>query len=264
VSEIPRQMSHMTWPEVQAVVERGGGVILPLGATEQHGLHLPLACDAICATDLALAVAEATDCVVAPAIVYGYRSRPMSGGGQGFIGTTGISGETLILTVRDLVREFLRHGFRRIVLLNWHNENSSFMYEGAYVALEERPNEAAKVLVLESPFERLSDATMEDLFGGDFPGWPTEHAAILETSVMLHLHPDLVHFERAVDDQVARATSYEVLPVQPEFVTESGSLWKATRASAAKGERAWKEIVAPLVEAILTELPLPADSAANR
>ena len=128
----------MTWPEVQSVVERGGGVILPLGATEQHGFHLPLACDAICATDLALAVAEATDCVVAPPIVYGYRSRPMSGGGQGFIGTTGISGETLILTVRDLVREFLRHGFRRIVLLNWHNENSNFMYEGAYVALEGR------------------------------------------------------------------------------------------------------------------------------
>ena len=72
---------------------------------------------------------------------------------------------------------------------------------------------------------------------------------------MLHLHPDLVHFDRAVDDQVARATSYEVLPVQPEFVTESGSLWKATRASAEKGERAWKEIVAPLAEAILTELP---------
>jgi creatinine amidohydrolase len=258
VSEAPRQMSHMTWPEVRAAVERGAGVILPLGSTEQHGLHLPLACDAICAADLALAVAEQTDCVVAPPIVYGYRSRPMSGGGQGFVGTTSISGQTLILTVRDVVAEFLRHGFRRIVLLNWHNENSNFMYEGAHLALEGRPGDEAKILVIESPFERLSDATMEELFAGDFPGWATEHAAIMETSVMLHLHPDLVHFDRAVDDRVARATPYEVLPVQPEFVTESGSLWKATRASAEKGERAWKEIVGPLVEAVLTELPVQA------
>lgn len=56
-----RRLSEMTWPEVEEAISRGAGVLLPVGSTEQHGYHLPLATDAILATELAAAVAEDLD-----------------------------------------------------------------------------------------------------------------------------------------------------------------------------------------------------------
>jgi creatinine amidohydrolase len=161
-------MADMTWPEVAHAIDGGSGVILPVGATEQHGPHLPLRTDALLATDLAAAISKETHCVVAPPIHYGYRSRPQFGGGQSFVGTTSLSGVTLIHQITDVVTEFLRHGFRRICLLNWHTENTNFLYEAAYVAMQHAPD-GVKCLVIESPFADLSSGTMDLLFEGDFP-----------------------------------------------------------------------------------------------
>ena len=54
---------------------------------------------------------------------------------------------------------------------------------------------------------------MQLLFGDEFPGWDVEHAAIMETSLMLHLRPELVLFDRAVDDEAARHPFYDVVPI---------------------------------------------------
>lgn len=248
-----RRLERLTWPEVAGAVEGGAGVVLPVGSTEQHGPHLPLATDALLAADLALAVAEEHDLLVAPTVAYGYRSRPLSGGGQGFVGTTSVSGRTLMALVEDVLGELLRHGFRRLVLLNWHFENSGFVYEAAHLAAAHRDD--ARIVVLEMPFQDLPDATMEALFGCEFPGWATEHAAILETSLMLHLHPDLVLWDRAVDDRSARAPWWDVVPPPDAFIPASGTLWKATRASAEKGRLAWQDIVSQVAAALGEEIP---------
>jgi creatinine amidohydrolase len=121
-----RRFNECTWPEVQSAVDRNVGVILPVGSTEQHGYHLPLATDSLLAEDLALAVAERSNMLVAPAITYGYRSRPTTGGGQRFPGTTSLSGKVFMSMIEDVLCEFIRHGFQRIVLLNWHFENQNF------------------------------------------------------------------------------------------------------------------------------------------
>jgi len=247
----------MTWPEAGDAIDRGAGIVLPVGSTEQHGHHLPLATDALLATDLADAIAEPHDLLVAPAITYGYRSRPLSGGGQGFVGTTSISGRTLMSLVEDVLREFVRQGFRRIVVLNWHFENAHFVYESAFVALEPHAETPAKALVMEMPFQDLSPETMQLLFGDDFPGWATEHASIMETSLMLHLHPALVRFERAVDDRAERSPWWDVVPTPDAFVPESGTLWKATRADPDKGRRTWEEIVAGARVALAQEFDAP-------
>lgn len=249
-----RLMADMTWPEVAAAIERSAGALLPVGSTEQHGYHLPLATDAILPTELALAVAEPLDFLVAPAVAYGYKSRPLSGGGQGFVGTTSLRATTLMALVEDVVRELVRQGFRRIVVLNWHMENQNFVYEAAYLALEHH-NAATRILVAELAFEDLSPETMQLLFPEGFPGWDVEHASILETSLMLHLHPELVLFNRAVDDAAKRHPWYDVLPAPEDFVPASGTLWKATQASTDKGRAAWDEIVAQMREAIATEFP---------
>jgi len=249
-----RILSEMTWPEVREAIERGAGVFLPVGSTEQHGYHLPLATDVILPTELALAVADELDFLVAPPVAYGYRSRPLSGGGQGFVGTTSLQARTLMSLVEDVLSELIRQGFERIAVVNWHFENQNFVYEAACLALERHRGSSARILVAEHPFAELSEATMKTLFPEGFPGWDYEHASIMETSLMLHLRPELVLFDRAVDDASKRHPWYDVLPVPEDFVPASGTLWKATQASEEKGRITWEEIVAQFREAVVTEL----------
>ncbi len=249
-----RLLAEMTWPEVEEAIGRGAGVVLPVGSTEQHGHHLPLSTDAVLPTELALAVAEPLDLLVAPAVSYGYRSRPLSGGGQGFVGTTSLRASTLMALVEDVLRELIRQGFKRIVILNWHMENQNFVYEAAYLALERYRDSSARILVAELPFKDLSPETMALLFPEGFPGWDVEHASIMETSLMLHLRPELVLFDRAVDDAAKRHPWYDVVPTPEDFVPASGTLWKATQASEEKGKVAWREIVDQMREAIASEL----------
>src|SRR3712207_253391 len=156
-----RILAEMTWPEVEAAIDRGAGVFLPVGSTEQHGYHLPLATDVILPTELALAAAEPLDFLVAPPVSYGYRSRPLSGGGQGFVGTTSLQAQTLMSLVEDVLDELIRQGFERIAVVNWHFENQNFVYEAAYLAHERHRASSARILVAEHPFAELSEETMQ-------------------------------------------------------------------------------------------------------
>lgn len=252
------RLDDLTWPEIQAAAERDAAVILPIGSTEQHGYHLPLCTDVVLPESLAREVAAARGLLVAPPVAYGYRSRPLSGGGEGFPGTISLSGRTLMALVEDVLVGLSASGFRRLVLLNWHYENSNFIYEAAWCAQQRIGAADLRVMVIEAAFSELSAPVMEALFGDDFPGWDVEHAAVLETSLMLHLRPDLVLFDRAVDDEARRHPPYDVVPAPSDFVPRSGTLWKATRASAAKGALAWDEIVSRVAASISAELGLGA------
>ena len=250
-----RRFERLTWPEIADAIARGAGVIVPVGSTEQHGPHLPLATDALIATAFADAVADATDMLVAPAIAYGYRSRPRTGGGQDFVGTTSLSGRTFISVVAEIVDELIRQGFRRIALLNAHFENQAFLYEAAVESFERRGPRDARVMVFERGAKEMSPATMDAVFGSGFDGWGVEHAAMYETSLMLHLHPSLVRMERAVDDGAEHRAWYDVLPTPRAMLTASGALSRARAASAEKGRLLMEEIVPGLREAIEREIP---------
>jgi creatinine amidohydrolase len=261
------RIDDLTWPEIRDAAKRDVPVILPVGSTEQHGYHLPLCTDVVLPESLAQAVGRRLGLLVAPPIAYGYRSRPLSGGGEGFPGTISLSGRTLMALVEDVLVGLARSGFRRLMLLNWHYENSNFVYEAAWCAndraaglagrADDRGGGAAlQVMVVEAAFSELSEPVMGALFGDEFPGWDVEHAAVLETSLMMHLRPDLVRFERAVDDEARRHPPYDVVPPPPDFIPASGTLWKATRASAEKGELAWEEIVSRVASSVAGEFGL--------
>ncbi len=252
-----RHLADLTWPEVDVAARRGAAVILPVGATEQHGHHMSLSTDAVLAERLALEVAAQLDALVAPPVAYGYRSRPLSGGGEGFPGTVSVSARTLMALVEDVLTGLAASGFRRLVVLNWHYENSNFVYEAAWLAQERAAHTGLRIMVIEAAFSELSPEVMNVLFGDEFPGWDVEHAGILETSLMLHLRPDLVRFDRAVDDEAERHPPYDVVPTPADFVPRSGTLWKATRASAEKGGVAWPEIASRVTRAVGDELGLP-------
>jgi creatinine amidohydrolase len=95
---------------------------------------------------------------------------------------------------------------------------------------------------------------MEELFHGDFPGWDAEHAAIFETSLMLHLRPELVLMDRAVDDKSPSHPAYDVVPPPESFIAPSGTLWKATQATAEKGQLIWDEMVPRVIEEVQAAL----------
>ncbi len=250
---ITKEMAKMTWQEIEQCIGEGYGVILPIGSTEQHGPALPISTDAICAKEVSLGAAENTKMLVAPTIQYGYRSRPLSGGGATFPGTTNLSGHTLISVIEDILEEFARMGFKKVSVLSMHMENQNFIYEGSYLVSRRHPD--MKIMVMESAFGEVPEEIMQKLFPDGFPGWAREHAACMEVSIMLYRHPDLVRFDRAVNDNSEEYPFYDVLPPDPRFFTKSGTLWHAREATVEKGKLIWDEIIKQASAAINKEFP---------
>ena len=120
-------MTNMTWKEYE--VKKDRILILPIGSTEQHGPHLPLSVDAVIAEKIALKFAEKVDGIVAPTLSYGYKSKPLSGGGPLFPGTIDLNGITVMNLVCDLLEEFIKDGITKIFILNAHFENEAFILE---------------------------------------------------------------------------------------------------------------------------------------
>jgi creatinine amidohydrolase len=245
------RMDEMPWTAFRDRVSSGAVVIVPIGATEQHGHHLPLGVDAFIAAAIATLAAERVDGIVAPTLAYGYRSQPRTGGGTSFPGTTSLDGHTLALAVRDVVRELASGGARRIAILDGHFENEMFLTDAMELALREFRRDAldARVVKLRY-FEELDEETIAQLWPDGYPGMALEHAALMETSMMLHLRPDLVHVNLAPADDPASFPPYDVYPSDPSWVPASGALSSPARASAAYGARLVKVFTDLVVRAI--------------
>lgn len=249
-----RRMDHLTWPEFQERLNRSA-FILPIGATEQHGYHMPLGVDVFLPLSLALGVAEVFPAVVAPPLAYGYKSQPKSGGGGLFPGTTSLDGATLTATVRDFTREMARQGQKSLVLLNGHMENSLFATEGVDLALRELPGHELKVVAI-NWWEHVGDDVLDRLFADGFPGWEAEHAGLTETSMMLHFFPELVEIGRLDPDETPLPIpQYAIAPEPPGLVPASGVLHQATGASAEKGKALTDYLVGEISAILKKEFP---------
>ncbi len=251
-------MNRMSWPQYrERITGAKAPVLLPVGALEQHGPHLPLGTDALLATSIAAGVAAAVDGIVAPVLSYGYKSQPKCGGGQHFCGTTSLDAATLIGQVRDTIREFVRHGVERLVLVNGHYENQWFLIEGIDLARRECGGAALEVMRLEY-WDFCTEATLASIFPHGFPGFALEHAAVIETSMMLHLNPELVRVELIPDEPAADFPPYDMYPTRTEWVPASGVLSSAREATADKGARICSEVIARIAAAVRTEFKLTA------
>ncbi|KMY54003.1 amidase [Bacillus sp. FJAT-27231] len=253
-------LAHMTWQEYQSKVN-SSVLILPVGSTEQHGPHLPLGVDAILAEKMSLAIAERIDAVVAPTVSYGYKSLPASGGGPLFPGTVDLKGATLTSLVYDLLEEFLHDGWKRILMISCHYENEAFLAEAADLLMRNRTAEFPKIL-LSNWWDNLSAEVMPQVFNEvPFPGWALEHAAIAETSMMMHVAPELVREDLIVDEGIDNPPSYQSFPPSSSLIPSSGCLHTARSSSAAKGrlivENAADNIVAILEKEFLVKKRLP-------
>jgi creatinine amidohydrolase len=243
------RVAELTWPEYDQLI-RETPVIVPIGATEQHGHHLPLGSDAMHVVAVAEAAAKLSDALVAPVLSYGYKSHPRTGGGELFPGTISLDAATLIGTVSNVMTQLMTDGAQRIVVLSGHYENAMMLHEGIDLSLRGRPAGSVKILNL-LWVDLIPDEMMADIYPGPFPGVGLEHAAFLETSIMLYLRPDLVHPERA-GTEVAEFPPYDVHPQVKGYVPATGSLTRSTGASAATGKRLVDEASARFAEVLVS------------
>ena len=250
--------AELAWPDYHGKVRDGAvPILLPIGSMEQHGHHMPMHVDVLLPVEFARRVASEIGALVAPPFTYGYKSHQKSGGGNHLPGTTSLDGATLVSALRDVIKEFARHGVRRMCLVNGHFENSWFIIEGIDLALRELRWDGIddmKIVVL-SYWDFVDKATIARLYPDGFTGWDLEHGGVLETSLMLALYPDLVHLDRAVDHPPAEFPPYDVYPPRREWTPASGTLSSPKQSSPEKGDVLLDVCVAGIVRALRDEFP---------
>ncbi|MFD1600372.1 creatininase family protein [Halobellus rarus] len=222
-------MAELTWPEVEGALEDGiDTVILPLGATEQHGPHLPLETDTRIATAIAKRVAHRLgDALVSPAVPVGPSEEH-----TGFPGTVSISPDTLTSLLRDHVSSFEAQGFERVVILPGHG-GCFPVIDAAYPELT-RTTEIDVVAV--TGLQRFMNLLQEGLAAAGIDvDEPVVHAGASETAMLLAIEPSLV-----VDDlpegHTGTVSAAALFTRGVEVYDKNGVLGDARPATAAAGE----------------------------
>ena len=252
-------IADLTWYDFAEKVKANPIVFLPIGSVEQHGPHLPLSTDILLPQAIATEVAERVGGLVAPPVAYGYKSQPKSGGGNHFPGTLSLDAGVLIGLVRNVINELVRHGVRRIVLFDGHMENQWFLVEAADLALRDQAmlGRSDVTIIKLGYWEFITKTTEKVLFPDGFPSWELEHAAVMETSVMLHIRPDLVRSELIPDGPAADFPPYDIYPFDTRPIPPTGVLSSAGSASAEKGAAVLAQVVPDIADALIKAFDAP-------
>lgn len=185
-----RHLEDLSGPEIAERITESSVLVQPIGAVEQHGAHLPLSVDHVIAHEAAAALVaehgDAYDLWLLPTL-----SVSKSNEHAWSPGTLWLSAETMLAVLRDIGRCVATTRARRLVFLNGHGGNSSLLN----VACREIRLEQSLMTFLVHPFVPPDQ-------GGAPPEGADElgmgiHGGHRETSVFMHLRPDLVHLERA-------------------------------------------------------------------
>jgi creatinine amidohydrolase len=193
--------------EIETFLKKHHTVYIPVGATEQHGPHSAVGTDVYIPQEIARRVcARQGNALVAPALPY-----TLSYPHRGFTSEFSLSIETFMGVVRDLALSFAQAGFKRIVFLNGHYDNTyALAYACAQVA--ERLPKDAKAF----PFNYWDGLTQQQ-FLNSTEGGKGLHAGEGEVSMLLAINPNLVDMEK---------TNAE-FPNFPETITKSPALHTA-------------------------------------
>ena len=238
---------RLTSPAI-AALDRGIPLVLPLGATEQHGPHLPLATDRLIAEHFATRADEqlAADVLILPAVSVGCSEHH-----RDFAGTLSVRHETFLRQVEDIAGCGLDHGFGSLLLLNAHGGNEGI----TQVALERLGARwPGRQIVRTSWWRVAADALARISTTG--PGG-VGHACELETSLMLLVAPHLVHLDAAPPRTNTPAYDWDTADMLRSSratlyrpfgdVAASGVFGEPRAASREKGEAISREVTDQLV-----------------
>lgn len=225
-------IEEMTMPEFIAGLAATKTVLIPFGATEEHGSHLPLGTDTFQAADVCRLLAGQRKVFVAPAVPYGVcRST------GDHPGTVSLTTETLKALASDLVRSFYRQGLRNVVLLSGHagGTHNAALLDAGESLLRELPELRIAVA---SEYALAYDAGKGLI---ETPG--DSHAGEIETSRMLATRPRMVKGTAAAEK--SRFPAF-ILVRDKRRYWPGGIAGDPSRASAEKGRQLEALVVAAL------------------
>jgi len=238
----------LTWPEILERLKIVDTAILPCGAIEQHGPHLPLDVDFYDADYLARKVAEACHeprPFVIPAIPYGVSYHHSE-----FKGTISVTNNALSALIYDIGMSLAHNGIKKIIILNGHGDNVPTLTYAAQMI-----NRDAKIFVCVETGE-TSDVDLYNLIDtkNDI------HAGEIETSTTLALRPELVDMEKAVDETLDLDNEYLDFTsergvswyVHTKTLSKSGVIGNASLASAEKGNKMWEIMIRKMADFVET------------
>lgn len=234
----PKLIKEMTRDEVKEAIEEFPVAILPLGATEQHGHHLPLGLDTFLAENLANEVSRHTGSLVIPALPFGY-----SWVWRDIPGTISIQQHHLENIIKDVAHSVKRYGVEMLVLISGHESNNSSM---KYAVRELADEIQMPVIYLFYPgYEEVVNEYCES------PLWyGMIHADEFETSLMLDIRPDLVSMEKAVTEYPEKPLLYGKSIMSLGDMSKSGVFGDAKKASKEKGKKLKKIFTEKIVNIV--------------
>jgi creatinine amidohydrolase len=251
-------MSEVDWSrlkaaEIKALAARNAIVIVPIGATEQHGPHLPSMVDWRCVHEVAHRAARImvarTPTVVTPTIPFGMSEHHMS-----LNGTITLDYATMFAVIRCVVTSAIRHGFKRIFVLNGHGGNTTALQNMiGELTVEHRLPLATGTYwdIAAKSIEKLLEKQKALL-----------HACEAETSMIMAMTPELVNPEELSQMHGPYVPGLSAIPGVNEGVyrwrqlssrSPIGVIGEAGAASAEKGKRLLEAISADVAGALTNE-----------
>lgn len=254
-AETEHRYEKLTWPDINDAIDLGKVCILPCGAIEQHGPHLPLDVDVMCSQGVALGAGKKIPekVLVLPPVNYGYTGHVMD-----FPGTINNDFEHFIQHVLDVTRSLAYHGFKKIILLNGHGSNMPNL--DLVARRTNLETDAECILTAWWNLLKVDPNFMPNWRESKYPGG-LAHACELETSVYLYLDEDNVRKDQiksgsvSFNEEGSPFNYVDLMGAGPANIvswtssySDSGVLGAAELASVEKGKRAYDEAVNQLVQ----------------
>jgi creatinine amidohydrolase len=220
-------LDELSWIDVAAHLARDPRLIVPVGALEQHGAHLPLGTNVLIARRFAVDLSQEFGVLRAPAFSFGVNVATE----RAYAGTASLGRKTLHRVLNELLDAWESHGVTEFIILTAHRHDPHLE------ALATLLTSASRVRVID-----IWDVPIHDLLGGR---QDPEHAGEAETSLMLHLYPDLVRMDRARDFNLSpedfRRYIRGTMPAPPAGGT--GCVGRPTLATEETGRRIYEQIM---------------------
>ncbi|MFD1039786.1 creatininase family protein [Virgibacillus byunsanensis] len=212
--------------DIKEKIDHSRIAILPIGAVEAHGPHLPLGTDNLLAERLSEKLAERVNGFVLPTLPYGQVWSL-----RNFPGSINVSNESLIRFIVDIGESLFKQGFTTFAMVNGHLGNGTALKEAARVLYETCPE--MRVFYFFYPGMGKAVAEIQETPSAHATYF---HACEIETSYMLYLAPEHVEMEKAITDIPEIPMHADVTPTPWEAFTETAVLGDAKLATTEKGK----------------------------
>jgi creatinine amidohydrolase len=232
------KLSEISWKKAKKEL-KNKKVILPLGAVEAHGYHLPLGTDNYIAQEIAEIAAEKLDALLLPLIPYGQVWSL-----RNFPGSISFSDQTIISMIGDLAKSLDHHGVEILIIINAHFGNKS-----ALKKVERLVKEKYDLKILRFTHPGLKDLEKKYIESSRVhPDYL--HAEEIETSMMLQVNSKLVDMSRAEADIPEIPEYFGSYSVPWDKITDKAVLGDPTQAAKEKGKKLINGIAAKIVEIV--------------